>query len=202
MSAYSIRRADAVLEATLDTLAEVGFARMTVDMIATRAHASKATIYRRWATKTDLVCAAASLVEVELIPTVAGADADVALRAILQSLRSMTVGRLGRLVRAMHIASAHEPAIQAAVREELVLPLRMNTASALTELRAEGVIDFQVDTAFAADCLVALTVDRALATGVTLSLDELETTLLSWVLPVLAPMSGRLQAKESPTRLI
>jgi AcrR family transcriptional regulator len=44
-----------ILDAALDVLAEHGFVGMTVDMVATRARAGKATVYRRWPTKVDLV---------------------------------------------------------------------------------------------------------------------------------------------------
>lgn len=48
-------REKAILDATLGLLSEVGYDRMTVDQIAKRAKASKATIYRRWAGKPELV---------------------------------------------------------------------------------------------------------------------------------------------------
>jgi len=48
-------RTRAILDATIELLAEVGYDRMTMDIIATRAKASKATIYRRWPDKTELV---------------------------------------------------------------------------------------------------------------------------------------------------
>jgi AcrR family transcriptional regulator len=51
-------REQAILDATLALVAEVGYERLTMDAIATRAKASKATIYRRWAGKVDLVVAA------------------------------------------------------------------------------------------------------------------------------------------------
>jgi AcrR family transcriptional regulator len=44
-----------ILDAALDVLAEVGYERMTVDMVATRAKAGKATLYRRWPSKAELV---------------------------------------------------------------------------------------------------------------------------------------------------
>jgi AcrR family transcriptional regulator len=47
-------RTRAILQATLELIAEVGFDRMTMDNVATRAKASKATIYRRWPDKTAL----------------------------------------------------------------------------------------------------------------------------------------------------
>jgi AcrR family transcriptional regulator len=44
-----------ILEATLAILAEVGYDRLTMDAVATRAKASKATLYRRWSSKANLV---------------------------------------------------------------------------------------------------------------------------------------------------
>jgi AcrR family transcriptional regulator len=44
-----------ILDATLDVLAEKGYDGMTIDMVAARAKAGKATLYRRWSSKGDLV---------------------------------------------------------------------------------------------------------------------------------------------------
>ncbi len=44
-----------ILEATLEVLAEVGAAGLTMDAVAAQAGAGKATIYRRWTSKTQLV---------------------------------------------------------------------------------------------------------------------------------------------------
>jgi AcrR family transcriptional regulator len=44
-----------ILDAALEVLAETGYDRMTIDMVAARAKAGKATLYRRWASKADLV---------------------------------------------------------------------------------------------------------------------------------------------------
>ena len=44
-----------ILDATLSLLATAGYDRLTLDGVATAAKASKATLYRRWATKAELV---------------------------------------------------------------------------------------------------------------------------------------------------
>jgi AcrR family transcriptional regulator len=44
-----------ILDSALDVLAEVGYDGMTIDMVAARAKAGKATLYRRWPSKTELV---------------------------------------------------------------------------------------------------------------------------------------------------
>ncbi|MEV0345308.1 TetR/AcrR family transcriptional regulator [Nonomuraea sp. NPDC050680] len=45
----------AIYQATLDELAEVGYARLTMERVAERARASKASLYRRWPTRIELV---------------------------------------------------------------------------------------------------------------------------------------------------
>ncbi len=45
----------AILDATLEVLGEVGYAAMTMDAVALRARAGKATVYRRWSSKEELV---------------------------------------------------------------------------------------------------------------------------------------------------
>ena len=44
-----------ILAAAVDVLAECGYDGMTIDMVATRAKAGKATLYRRWPSKGELV---------------------------------------------------------------------------------------------------------------------------------------------------
>ena len=50
-----VGRDAAICEATLELLAEVGYDRMSMDAVAARARASKATIYRKWPGKKELV---------------------------------------------------------------------------------------------------------------------------------------------------
>ena len=47
-----------IFDATMSLLGEVGYDRLTLDTVAARVKVSKATIYRRWGDKSDLVNAA------------------------------------------------------------------------------------------------------------------------------------------------
>jgi AcrR family transcriptional regulator len=51
-------REEAILNAAIELVAEIGYDRITVDRIAARAKASKATMYRRWPGKAELVAEA------------------------------------------------------------------------------------------------------------------------------------------------
>lgn len=48
-------REDEILEACVELILEVGYDRLTMDAVAKRARASKATLYRRWESKASLV---------------------------------------------------------------------------------------------------------------------------------------------------
>jgi len=60
-------REQQILDATLEVLSDVGYDRLTMDAVATRAKASKATLYRRWNGKVSLVIDA--LLSVKSAPT-------------------------------------------------------------------------------------------------------------------------------------
>ena len=51
-------REQAILDAALELVMEVGYDRLSMDALAERAHASKATIYRRWTGKAQVVAEA------------------------------------------------------------------------------------------------------------------------------------------------
>jgi AcrR family transcriptional regulator len=51
-------REEAILDAAIDLLKEVGYDRFTMDSLAERARAGKATIYRHWSGKPQVVVAA------------------------------------------------------------------------------------------------------------------------------------------------
>jgi AcrR family transcriptional regulator len=53
---------EALLQATWDELTEVGYGALTIDAVAQRAGTSRTVVYRRWATKRELVEAAITFV--------------------------------------------------------------------------------------------------------------------------------------------
>ena len=76
-----------VMEAVLDLVGEEGLASLSMEAIAVRAGVSKATIYRRWSSKEDLVIdAVASLVGSIQLPV--DGDIRTTLIELLQRFRS------------------------------------------------------------------------------------------------------------------
>jgi AcrR family transcriptional regulator len=82
-------RESAICKAALELLAEVGYDRMSMDAVASRAHASKATIYRRWPGKREMVLEAirSSTTEQVVLPDTGTLRGD-----IIETLQSMADG--------------------------------------------------------------------------------------------------------------
>lgn len=81
-----------ILDATLDVLAETGYDGMTIDMVAARAKAGKATLYRRWPSKPDLVldavaCMKASSIDLEALPDTGTLRGDLVAMVRAPSIR-------------------------------------------------------------------------------------------------------------------
>ena len=58
-----------IFAATLDLVAEHGYDRLTMDAVAAACRAGKATLYRRWASKAELVVAAVHDLKCGAVPT-------------------------------------------------------------------------------------------------------------------------------------
>lgn len=82
-------RDEAILEAAVALIAELGYDRTTIDAIADRAGVGKPTIYRRWAGKTELVAAAIKRRKERRPPVDTGSlrgDLLAAVRALSESI--------------------------------------------------------------------------------------------------------------------
>ncbi|MEL6320040.1 MAG: TetR/AcrR family transcriptional regulator [Cyanobacteria bacterium J06626_14] len=101
----SKRSHQAMLQATLELLAEVGFEAMSMDAIAARAGVGKTTIYRRYSGKEELVAdAIESLRQDVVIPDTGHLWSD--LDALIENAAQITLSPLGRQTVAMIISSA------------------------------------------------------------------------------------------------
>jgi AcrR family transcriptional regulator len=95
----------AILQATLALLAEVGFERISIEAIATRAGVGKTTIYRRYKSKEELVADAIESLRAEvIIPNTGTLWGDI--DALICNAAQITFNPLGRQAVAMIISSA------------------------------------------------------------------------------------------------
>ena len=97
----------AILQSTLELLAEVGFEAMSIEAIATRAGVGKTTIYRRYSSKSELVADAIENVREEVfIPDTGSLWGDI--DALIESAAQTTLTPLGQQTVAMIVSSARQ----------------------------------------------------------------------------------------------
>jgi AcrR family transcriptional regulator len=147
---------DAILDATLELLAERGFHATTMDAIAERAGVGKNTIYRRWPAKDDLVIDA-FLHFTAIIELRAGPDDDVyaSLLDYARSLQRLYGDPLAsRLIPGLLGELQRDPAFADAYAERVVRPLRMPVVALLERARERGELRADADPEQIADLLV------------------------------------------------
>ncbi len=95
----------AILKVTLELLAEVGYERLSIEAIAKNAKVSKATIYRRYKGKEELVASAIESVREEVVIPDTGNFWDD-IDALIENAARITFNPLGRQAVATIISSA------------------------------------------------------------------------------------------------
>jgi AcrR family transcriptional regulator len=113
-----------ILTSTLDLLAERDYARVTLDEVAARTGKAKTTLYRRWATKEDLVLAAIRAAgqppEVGRLPDLGSLRAD--LLAVIDSSWLGGPGRRLAIFASLASATRISEKLAAVVRSEVTEP--------------------------------------------------------------------------------
>jgi AcrR family transcriptional regulator len=106
----------AILKATIDEIDISGYAGLSMERVAERARASKASLYRRWPSKVELVMAAIY----DLLPDPAAAADTGSLRgdllALLRSAAEMLAGPGGTAIRGMISDALRDPQLAARLR--------------------------------------------------------------------------------------
>ena len=114
-----------ILEAALDVLAETGYDGMTIDMVATRAKAGRATLYRRWASKSDLVldavaCMKSKDLDLQTLPDTGTLRGD--LVAMVRPPNIRDAERKLNVMTGVVSMIARDPEMAAAAQEAIVAP--------------------------------------------------------------------------------
>jgi AcrR family transcriptional regulator len=153
----------AILDATVELLAEVGFSALTVEGVAQRAGVGKATIYRRWPSKLPLVVEAfGGLPQLEDVDTGDLAnDLKTMLRGYLQIFNTTP---LATILPSLAGERAHNEALS-----ELFDPVRKGRRRPLTAVLERGVargeLPADLDLELAADLIVGPIAVKLFFTG-------------------------------------
>ena len=160
-------REEEILDATVAVVAELGYDRLTMDAVATAAKASKATLYRRWTTKAELVVDAISRAKGCPMPE----DVDTgSLRGDLISMScgdggftdEMPMSVIAGLVTALH----RDPELQKAFQERFLAPRLDLTYRVYQRAVERGEIGPGVDIELLSTTLPAVIVHHAYVLGI------------------------------------
>jgi len=114
-----------ILESVLDTIAEGGVTKVTMEGIAQRSGVSKASLYRRFPTKTDMAIAAVERMrqEIPIIPS--QGSAYERLLFLMDATRTGIQGsRYGRIMLAVISHGQQRPELAQLVYDRILLPRR------------------------------------------------------------------------------
>lgn len=153
----------AILDATLELLAEVGFSALTVEGVASRAGVGKATIYRRWASKLPLVVEAFGQ-----LPALEDADTGSVERDLKTMLRSYLdlfhKTSLATVLPSLAGERAHNSELSK-IFEPVMKGRRQPLVRALQRAVARGDLPRELDLELAADLVVGPIAVRLFFTG-------------------------------------
>lgn len=133
------RISEAVLNATIELLGEVGYSRLTIEAVARRAGVHKPAVYRRFPTKNDLVVASVrNLVHEVHEPCTGSVRGDLA-ELLFDASRAMRRNPTAPFLRLVaEVASDHE--LACVLRDNLVSPRQTLARAVLERGRAHGEI--------------------------------------------------------------
>jgi AcrR family transcriptional regulator len=110
----------AILDATRATLVELGWAKLTMGHVASRAGVAKTTLYRRWPNKGELVVDAVAALFDELdLPDLGCLRADIE-GMVLSFATLLQLPETNNSLMAVVAEATRDPSLQARVRESIV----------------------------------------------------------------------------------
>ncbi|HET6152763.1 MAG TPA: TetR/AcrR family transcriptional regulator [Marmoricola sp.] len=191
-------REEEILDSTVDLLIEVGYDRLTMDAVAKRAHASKATLYRRWESKASLVVEA--LIRAKQSTHVADHDTG-SLRGDLLStfcghegINENATAVMGSVITAL----STDPEFAVLFREKFIAPKVAITEAIYQRARERGEIDPDLDLDMIGPALAGILLHRTFILGVPPDDATIERVVDNVILPAVRhPSCGKASRREA-----
>ena len=134
----------AILAATLEVLAEMGYAGLTMSAVISSAGVSSATLYRRWPTKQELVAAALASMHAEIVDIDTGTfEGDIA--EMVEAIADAMSLRREELSEDLVIELRRSPEFRAAITEKFITPRRRVMGAIVNRAIARGDVGAELD---------------------------------------------------------
>jgi len=146
----------AIVDATLELIVEGGIDGLSVESVAARAGVGKATIYRRWANKDELIEDALASLNDALPDIPDGATARARLVVMVEQIGAKSVETCsGRLMPRMLSYSTQHPDLFKQYFRSVIVPRRQRYLAVLADGVAAGEIRPDIDLELAATLIAA-----------------------------------------------
>jgi AcrR family transcriptional regulator len=154
-----------IFEATLQVLDEMGYDLLTMDAVATRAKASKATLYRRWNGKPELVVAAIMAHKGDAeVPDTGSLRGDL-LAAYCGGSGGLNDPLAQSVLSAVVTAMGRDPEFAEVYRRDFIAPKIAVSRAIYERARARGEVHPDSDLSVLAPSLAGIVLHRAFLLG-------------------------------------
>ena len=177
-------RDEAIIDAAVDVLIRDGYDRLSMEGVAAVAGVGKATVYRRWSSKAELVIDAMATLKPALDSIDTGSlDGD--LKLMITASSSPLSQRLSEVMVSICSALPREPELLEAFKTRFTEPRIALISEMLERAQQRGDLGSEIDVAMAASLVPSLMLQRALMTGKPAGRTYAEQIVGSVLLPVL-----------------
>ncbi|WP_167828984.1 TetR/AcrR family transcriptional regulator [Streptomyces sp. MZ04] len=162
----------ATLDATIELTTTRGYAKVSVDAIATHAGVSKQTIYRWWPSRAVLTLEALAdhIGDATAFPDTGDITADLTTQ--LERVVAVLTSPIGDVLRGIIADAQTDPAVGAALRESLIEPPTRLCQARLEAAIADGQLRNDVPTSAMVEMIYGTMYYRLLLGTATLGLDD------------------------------
>jgi AcrR family transcriptional regulator len=167
---------DAIMDAVIELLTEVGFRGLKIDAVAQRAHVGKATIYRRWVGKEQLVLDALTANRIPVPEPDTGSLRDDLLAYYLPLADLEAQKGATRLMPALAAEAAVDPEIAERL-QAYIADRRAPVAGILVRAQERGEVAENVDTELVVDLLTGAIMYRLYFSGAPVDEDVVQRLL-------------------------
>lgn len=177
-------RDEAIIDAAIDLLVRDGYDRLSLEAVAAAAGVGKATLYRRWSNKAELVVDAMATLK-PAIESIDSGSLDEDLELLIVASCSPRTQRLQLVMVSICSALPREPELLEVFSNRITAPRIARIAEMLQRARGRGELGPEVDLDMAASLMPSLMLQRALMTGRPAGRTYAEQVVGSLLLPVL-----------------
>jgi AcrR family transcriptional regulator len=181
-------REQEILDAALEVLADVGYDRLTMDAVAQRAKASKATLYRRWNSKATLVVEALARAKgAPVLPDTGDLRTD--LLTAFCGMGGLTDHDTTATLGAVMTAVSTDPEFAQEFRKQVVEPKARGSRLIFERARDRGELRDDLDLDIVVPALAGIVLHRVFVFGDTPDPALIERAIDQIILPAVRPQA-------------